>query len=120
MALDTRRLGRDVNEALVLSVLGDGPKHGYEIALEVEERSDGAFELQHGTLYPILHRLEDDGLIRGAWAEEGRRRKVYRLTETGEVALGQKTTRLEEMLRRLSEVLPEVDDGTVRPGPAAG
>lgn len=49
--------------------------HDYQIALDVEERSDGAFELQHGTLNPILHGLEDEGLIEGTWSEEGRRRR---------------------------------------------
>lgn len=120
MALDTRSLGRDVNEALVLSVLRDGVKHGYQIALEVEERSDGAFELQHGTLYPILHSLEDDGLIEGDWSEEGRRRKEYRLTEAGRTHLGEEAARLGDALDRLAEMLPDWDDGTVRPRPASG
>ena len=120
MALDTRSLGRDVNVALVLSVLGDGPKHGYQIALEVEDRSDGAFELQHGTLYPILHGLEDDGLIQGSWSEEGRRRKVYRLTKAGRRHLGEEASRLREGLSRLADMLPEGRDGTVRPSPATG
>lgn len=120
MPLDTRSLGRDVNEALVLSVLEDGPRHGYEIALEVEERSDGAFELQHGTLYPILHRLEEEGLIEGTWSEEGRRRKDYRLTDAGRRHLGEEAARLRTGLRRLSEILPELGDGSVRPRPATG
>ena len=120
MPLDTRSQGRDVNEALVLSVLRDEPRHGYEIALEVEDRSGGAFELQHGTLYPILHRLEDEGLIRGAWSEEGRRRKVYRLTKAGRRHLGEETDRLREGLERLADMLPGWDDGALRPRPATG
>lgn len=120
MPLDTRSLGRDVNEALVLSVLRDEPRHGYEIALEVEERSGGAFELQHGTLYPILHRLEEEGRIRGAWSEEGRRRKVYRLTQAGRRHLGEEADRLREGLERLADMLPGWDDGTIRPRPATG
>lgn len=120
MPIDTRSLGRDVNEALVLSVLSDGPMHGYQIALEVEDRSEGAFELQHGTLYPILHALEDEGLIRGSWSEEGRRRKVYRLTDSGRRHLGAEAWRLREGLARLVELLPERGHGTVRPRPATG
>lgn len=120
MALDTRRLGRSVNDALVLSVLRDDPRHGYEIALEVEERSGGAFELQHGTLYPILHRLEEKGLVAGDWSEEGRRRKVYRLTDDGRAYLGDETDRLRAGLGRLMEMLPETDDGSVRASPATG
>ncbi len=86
--LDTRSLGRDVNEALVLSVLRDGARHGYQIALDVEDRSGGVFELQHGTLYPILHRLEGEGHIKGSWdRSSGRRRKVYALTRGGRAHL---------------------------------
>ena len=120
MPLDTRSLGRDVNEALVLTVLREEPRHGYEIALEVEERSEGTFELQHGTLYPILHRLEDEGLIAGEWSEEGRRRKVYHLTNAGRWHLGEETARLRQGLERLSDLLPGWDDETVQPRPATG
>jgi len=73
------------NEALILSVLGSGPRHGYEIALETEARSGGAFPFRHGTLYPHLHRLEADGLIAGEWSDEGPRgkRRSYVLTAAG-------------------------------------
>lgn len=84
MAVDTQFLGKRMNELLVLSTLRSGARHGYQIALEVESRSGGAFELQHGTLYPILHRLEREGLIRGRWQKEaGRQRKEYVLTRAG-------------------------------------
>lgn len=119
MPIETQSLGRDVNELLVLATLEDGPKHGYRIALDVEEESDGAFELQHGTLYPILHRLEKEGLIRGRWEEEGRRRKVYGLTERGRSHLGQRGGRLIEAFRTLAGMLGGGDE-TVRPSPATG
>ncbi len=77
-------LSKQVNELLILATLRSGPAHGYEIALAVERDSGGAFSFQHGTLYPILHRLEKDGLIDGGWDEDGgRRRKVYGLTPRG-------------------------------------
>jgi DNA-binding PadR family transcriptional regulator len=76
-------LSKQVNELLILACLRDGPAHGYEIALTVERESDGAFALQHGTLYPILHRLEKQGVIRGSWEARGRRRKKYELTAKG-------------------------------------
>lgn len=119
MSVDTQSLGRNVNELLVLATLEDGPKHGYQIALDVEEESDGAFELQHGTLYPILHRLEDDGLIEGQWAEEGRRRKVYGLTNRGRERLHQRGDRLLEAFRALHRMLGR-NDGGIRANPAAG
>lgn len=78
-------LTRNCNESLILAALADGPLHGYQLALDIAERSDGFFRFQHGTLYPILHRLEKDGLIEGIWSEEGPRgkRKSYALTTRG-------------------------------------
>lgn len=82
--VDVQALVRDINEMLIFAVLRDGAKHGYQVALDVEERTDGKFTFQHGTLYPILHRLEKDGCIEGKWSKAGgRRRKEYHLTRTG-------------------------------------
>lgn len=74
---------------LVLLALSHGPKHGYEVARYLEQRSSGYFTLSYGTLYPILHRLEQEGLIRGSWREAGqtKRKKVYTLSTAGERAL---------------------------------
>ena len=119
MPIETQRLGRNVNELLVLATLEDGPKHGYQIAVDVEEESDGDFELQHGTLYPILHRLDKEGLIEGAWEEEGRRRKVYSLTDRGRKRLSQQGSRLLDAFRTLSRMLGGEGD-TIRPGVATG
>lgn len=85
-ALETQNLSRGLNEALILAAVADGGQHGYQIALEIERRSGGAFRFRHGTLYPILHRLEKDGLIKGIWSEEGPRgkRKHYTLTRKGQ------------------------------------
>ena len=82
--LAPQNLTKHFNEALILSVLQKGPKHGYQLALDIEEGSGGRFEFKHGTLYPILHKLEK-GLIEGAWSEEGQRgkRKRYQLTRDG-------------------------------------
>jgi PadR family transcriptional regulator PadR len=82
---EVQNLAKSCNEVLILAILAGGAKHGYQLALELEERSDGFFRLNHGTLYPILHKLENDGLIRGAWSEEGPRgkRKRYSLTAKG-------------------------------------
>ena len=79
-------LPRSCNEALILACLAGGPRHGYQLALDLETRSGGAFRLKHGTLYPILHRLEQEALIEGAWDDEGPRgkRKAYRLTPAGQ------------------------------------
>jgi PadR family transcriptional regulator, regulatory protein PadR len=84
-SFDSQSLGRRVNELLILSQLRRQPLHGYQIALEIEERSSGYFPFNHGTLYPILHRLEKEGLIAGGWSDpdEGRARKQYALTDAG-------------------------------------
>ena len=103
---DVQAFARDINELLVLSTLRDGPKHGYQIGLDVETDSNGLFRFRHGTLYPILHRLEDEGLIRGSWSKAGgRRRKVYSLTGTGEGHLSGETNRVQEIVSRLMQLL---------------
>lgn len=104
--LHDANLTKRVNRLLVLSTLRPGPAHGYQIALEVTRSSGGAFELQHGTLYPILHQLEKEGLVVGGWdAEGGRRRKTYRLTDEGEAHLKGETGRVESMFETLMATL---------------
>src|SRR5262245_44655972 len=74
---------------LVLLSLQDGPKHGYEIAAHIKERSEGHFSLSFGALYPVLHKLEGEKLIAGSWREAGesKKKKVYNLTLAGKKAL---------------------------------
>src|ERR1700678_1674628 len=75
-------------EMLILEVAGQGPTYGYELAQTVGERSNGYFELKEGSLYPALHRLERQKLLRSFWRDaDGRRRKYYELTETGRAEL---------------------------------
>ena len=94
---------------LVLIALRGGPKHGYEIASHLEERSGGVFTLSFGALYPILHRLEKDGLVSGTWQEVGpaKRKKVYALTRQGEAALGAERARYLAFAGALSKLLGE-------------
>ena len=95
---DVQGFARDINELLILSTLRPHAKHGYQ--------SNGLFRFRHGTLYPILHRLEEEGLIKGSWSKEGgRRRKVYKLTGTGERHLSGETDRVQEIVSRLMLVL---------------
>jgi len=75
-------------DALVLATLRGGPAHGYAVIEELKRRSEGAFDLAEGTVYPVLHRLEAEGLLASSWSTvSGRRRRVYRLTRRGESAL---------------------------------
>ena len=74
---------------LLLSILADGESYGYEIIQKVREMSGGSIEWSDGMLYPVLHRLEREGLIESEWkeAESGRERKYYVLSSDGRKAL---------------------------------
>jgi DNA-binding PadR family transcriptional regulator len=106
-SFDVQSFARDINVLLVLSTLRAGPRHGYQIALDVETESNGLFRFRHGTLYPILHRLEEEGLIHGRWsrADGGRRRKEYTLTARGEGYLRGETDRVENAMARLLDIV---------------
>ena len=75
-------------DLLLLAVLEKGPAHGYVIIDMLRERSGGTFDLPEGTIYPALHRLEEDGLLSSQWSENGgRRRRIYQMTSKGRLAL---------------------------------
>lgn len=70
---------------LILSLLDEKPMYGYEMIREVEEKSSGIFSFKEGTLYPILHSLESQGLVECYWdTAASRKRKYYRITEQGQ------------------------------------
>jgi PadR family transcriptional regulator PadR len=100
--------------ALVLSVLGDGPLHGYGLAKEIERRSGGFFTGSWGSLYPALQRLETDGLIEGVWEPYPpggkRRRRVYRLTTQGRSAAKQAAGRWRQFAHRILQVLGQGEE----------
>jgi PadR family transcriptional regulator len=79
-------------ELLVLSLLEDQPRHGYDLSKLIEVRSGGALRFHVTSLYPLLHRLERQGSIEGVWVEkaEQRRRRYYRLTAQGRKTLRSK------------------------------
>ena len=75
-------------DLLLLSILANGPAHGYAIIESLRARSGGVFDLPEGTVYPALHRLEGRGLLKSSWSEDtGRRKRIYRLTPKGQQAL---------------------------------
>ncbi len=100
-------LSRVCNEVLVLSMLAGEMQHGYQLALGIEEQSGGYFRFNHGTLYPILHKLEHEGLIGGSWNHEGskRKRKYYALTEEGRQYLASLEEHLIVFFRNFSHFL---------------
>lgn len=84
-------------DLLLLAVLSKGPAHGYAIIESLCARSEGVFDLPEGTIYPALHRLEDQGLLKSSWSEgSARRKRIYQLTPKGQQAL---TTRQSEWLK---------------------
>src|SRR5215813_8656538 len=71
-------------DAVLLAALEDGPRHGYAVIEALRQSTSGRLDLPTGTIYPALRRLEQAGLIRGAWSVVGgRRRREYRLTAAG-------------------------------------
>jgi DNA-binding PadR family transcriptional regulator len=71
-------------DGMLLAVVAEAPAHGYAVIERLRERSGGTFSLEEGTVYPALHRLERAGLLASAWTTaEGRRRRVYRVTDDG-------------------------------------
>jgi PadR family transcriptional regulator, regulatory protein PadR len=91
LTTDEHSLKKGTAELLVLAQLEDEPRHGYEIALRIEQRSEGAVAFNVASLYPILYRLEEQGAIFGWWVERAgqRRKRFYRLTPSGRKRLGQ-------------------------------
>ena len=89
-----RELKRGSTEVLILALLDEQDRHGYDIGRLIDERSDGAIAFHTASLYPTLYRLEEKGLIHGRWVErEGqRRRRYYRLTPSGRRILAKQRT----------------------------
>lgn len=94
-------------DLLILQTLAPGPAHGHTIAYVIEHRSDDVLQVEHGSLYPALHRLEDRGWISSYWgaSENNRKARYYHLTRTGRKQLAQQTSRWEELVRAVNRVL---------------
>ena len=91
---------------LLLAAVRSAPAHGYAIAEALRTRSDGAFDLPEGTLYPALHRLEHAGLLASRWSEvAGRRRRVYQLTAKGRRALEKQHEEWRDFARAVRSVV---------------
>ena len=92
---------------LVLRTLVLGPAHGHTIAHTIERGSDEVLQVEHGSLYPALHRLEDRGLIAAFWgtSENNRKAKYYRLTPAGRRHLAAETSRWEQLAAAIGRIL---------------
>lgn len=101
-------------ELLILSLLEARPRHGYELATLIEQRSDGAVRFYVASLYPLLYRLEKRGWIQGRWVEKSgqRRRRYYRLTPQGKKVLASQRRgweRFVEAVNRITGSATEVE-----------
>jgi len=102
-----RELRKGSAELLVLTFLEARPRHGYEVGKLIEARSQGRIRFRIGSLYPILCRLEDRGLISGRWLEKPgeRRRRFYRLTPAGRKFLKAQRGVWEEFVATINQIV---------------
>lgn len=93
-------------ELLILSLLEHQPKHGYELSKLIETRSRGVLTYHVASLYPLLYRLEDRGVIEGRWVEKAgfRRRRYYRITAAGRRLLENHRTGWREFITAVNRV----------------
>ena len=105
--MESRQLIKGNTQTLVLAVLKDLPRHGYAIAREIERRSESALKFREGTLYPVLHGLERDGLVTSQWETDGSgpARKVYSLTESGLKDLERRTRTWKQFSSAIDSVI---------------
>ncbi len=99
-------------DVLILKTLVLGPAHGHTIAYAIERASDEVLQVEHGSLYPALHRLEDRGWIASFWgtSENNRRARYYRLTATGRNQLAEQTNCWERLARAVNRVLRPAEE----------
>ena len=96
-------------DLLILKTISLEPKHGWAIAKRIQQISNEVLQVQQGSLYPALHRLEQQGWITANWAESetGRKAKFYSLTETGRGQLEKETTNLSRLSKAINIVVAE-------------
>jgi len=94
-------------DLLVLQTLVMGPAHGHTIAQAIENRSENVLQVEHGSLYPALHRLEDRGWIASFWgtSENNRKARYYRMTPAGRKQLLEQIGRWDQLVRAISRII---------------
>ena len=98
-------------DMLVLRVLVIGPAHGHTIAHAIERGSEDVLQIEHGSLYPALHRLENRGWIASFWgtSENNRRARYYRLTQAGRKQITEQTNRWDVLVQAINRILRPAD-----------
>lgn len=102
-----KELLKGTTPLLILQLLEEGDKYGYQLSKELEERSQQLFQLKEGTLYPILHSLESMAMIEAYWeeTESARKRKYYRITDTGKNELKERKKEWKVYTRGVKRVI---------------
>src|SRR5215212_3590009 len=101
-----RELKKGSAELLILSLVEDQPRHGYDIAQLIEQRSHGSLKFNVASLYPLLYRLEKRGWIHGRWVEKAgqRRRRYYRLTPAGAAVLASQRSTWRDFVAAINRI----------------
>ena len=99
-------------DMLILQTLVLGPAHGHTIAYAIAHRSDAVLQVEHGSLYPALHRLENRGWISSSWgpSENNRKARFYRLTAAGRKQLVRQSSRWQELVRAVNRVMHPAEE----------
>jgi PadR family transcriptional regulator, regulatory protein PadR len=100
-------LVRGTLDTILLETISRGQMYGYQICKAVNARTNGYFKLREGSLYPALHKLEQDGLLKAFWeqADTGRRRKYYQITDAGRRVLNEKREAWQAFAAAVEQVL---------------
>ena len=105
-----RKVVQGTLDLLILRTLLFGPLHGHGIATHIQRTSEDVLQVEHGSLYPALHRLEKNGWITSKWeqTDRGREMRMYRLTPGGRKQLAIEQSRWDELVRAMARVLKPV------------
>jgi PadR family transcriptional regulator, regulatory protein PadR len=106
MVAFSKELKKGSADLLILALIEDRPRHGYEMGRMISERSRGALSYHVASLYPTLYRLEDRGLVEGRWVERAgqRRRRYYRITANGRRMLARERTTWQQFFAAIDRV----------------
>src|SRR5881227_1949822 len=98
-------------DVLILKTLALGPAHGHTIAHAIEQRSEEVLQVEHGSLYPALHRLENRDWVASFWgtSENNRKARYYRLTQSGRKQLTEQTSRWDRLVHAVNRVIRPVE-----------
>ena len=108
--MSDRKVVKGTLELLILRTLVFGPLHGHGIVKHIQRTSEDVLQVEHGSLYPALHRLEKSGCITSKWeqTDRGREMRMYRLTPRGRKLLTSEQRRWDELVRAMAQVLKPV------------